>query len=135
VSANGLRRKTQLSRNQSLISHLVSVRRRWNYRFFAEHLCPDLFFLFPQAMIFFLQRVAPRRFGAFVSGRFCSPTKLQFALPKLRGASPVRYCTVTRMCSTTYVRTTIIRRYRELYAEIAFRDKMPRKYAFNCNIV
>lgn len=28
VSANGLRRKTQLSRNQSLISHLVSVLRR-----------------------------------------------------------------------------------------------------------
>lgn len=64
VSANGLRRKTQLSRNQSLISHLVSVRRtRWNYRSFVEHLRPwtySFFFL----RLYFLSAAccaAPRR--------------------------------------------------------------------------
>lgn len=50
MSANGLRRKTQLSRNQSLISHLVSVLRRW--RDGEELLCEISSFIFYLSLAF-----------------------------------------------------------------------------------
>lgn len=47
VSANGLRRKTQLSRNQSLISHLVSVLRRG----LLCEISPFIFFIRPSSLL------------------------------------------------------------------------------------
>jgi len=69
VSTNGLRRKTQLSRNQSPISHLVSVRRaRRDYRFpFAKYLPPYLviFSLLVPVLSFFSRRCARVRMISF----------------------------------------------------------------------
>jgi len=110
VSTNGLRRKTQLSRNQSLIFHLVSVRcARRDYRSFLIHLRSGRvpFFLLLFCFRCVLHRAAPLH-SCF--GRFCPRTKLQFALSRLRGASPVRYCIATRIHDRIFVWTSRMNR-------------------------
>lgn len=107
VSANGLRRKTQLSRNQFLISHPARVYvyggRDGTIDAFAKHLpLPDslLFFSlvppFPSFFVSLLCRVLHSRSHDFARGRNCRETR----------PPRVWYYGATRTCSRSRIELT-----------------------------